>query len=93
MSLPIESDSGTRAGSEARWKAAPAEHYSWATWPDGEVLYHRPSGKTHFLNASGADLLRQLLAAPGQSFEADDALRGLLLRMESLGLVERIPDR
>lgn len=93
MSLPGEPDSGIRTGARVAWRASPAEHYSWASWPDGEVLYHRPSGKTHFLNASGAELLRQLLAAPGQSFEADDALLELLLRMEALGLVERVSDR
>ena len=75
----------------ARWRAAPATEFAWADWPDGHVLYHRPSGKTHFLNDAGATQLRELLAAPGEAFEADESLRDLLLRFEALGLVERLP--
>lgn len=75
------------------WRAAPAGQFVWAHWGDGHALFHRPSGKTHFLNEAGASLLRELLAAPGDPFEADPSLHDLLLRFEALGLVERVPER
>lgn len=68
----------------------PPAQFAWAHWSDGHVLYHRPSGKTHFLNEAGAALLRELLANPAETFDADPALQGLLLRFETLGLVERV---
>ena len=64
----------------------------------------RPSGKTHFVNASTAFLLEQLLGEPAsvesaaqalaqaQDRPVDDALRddvaGTLLRLAELGLIE-----
>lgn len=78
----------------------------WADWDDLSVLYHRPSGKTHFINASTAFLLECLAEAPAgvesaamalaaaQSRVADDELRSevsdTLLRLEELGLIERV---
>ena len=78
----------------------------WADWDDEpSVIYHRPSGKTHFVNASTAFLLEQffegsatlgsatraLAEALGRA--ADDDLRlavaGTLFRLEELGLIER----
>jgi hypothetical protein len=76
-----------------RWIASPAAEFAWADWSDGHVLHHRPSGKTHFLNEAGAALLREMLANPGEAFEADPALQELLLRFETLGLVERVRGR
>ena len=78
---------------EGRWRAPPAAEFAWADWRDGHVLHHRPSGKTHFLNEAGAALLREMLANPAQDFEAEPALQGLLLRFETLGLVERVRAR
>jgi PqqD family protein of HPr-rel-A system len=77
---------------------------AWAEW-DGEfVLYHRPSGKTHFLNATTALLLTEILIEPKSTADATTALLAtqiaaieseqhqyvaeLLKRLESLGLVE-----
>jgi hypothetical protein len=91
LSAEAAPDTGSHANAALRWKAAPAAQFAWADWSDGHVLYHRPSGKTHFLNEAGASLLRELLAAPSEAFEADESLRGLLLRFEALGLVERMP--
>lgn len=78
---------------QGRWIAPPAAEFAWADWSDGHVLHHRPSGKTHFLNEAGAALLREMLANPGEAFEADPALYGLLLRFETLGLVRRVRGR
>lgn len=91
MSAGGSSTSVSHVDADCRWAAAPAAHFAWADWSDGHVLYHRPSGKTHFLNEAGAALLRELLADPGEAFAADESLHGLLLRFEALGLVERAP--
>jgi PqqD family protein of HPr-rel-A system len=77
----------------------------WADWGDLSVLYHCPSGKTHFINASTAFLLEQGLDQPAtvesaaqavaevRGVAADDELRAdisdTLLRLEELGLIER----
>ena len=69
-------------------------------------MFHRPSGKTHLLNAGGIILLREVLVEPlaaaeaadrladSQGAVADDRFRqhidALLRRFEELGLVERI---
>lgn len=91
MSAEAAAVRDSHANAALRWRAAPAAQFSWADWSDGHVLYHRLSGKTHFLNEAGATLLRELLADPGEAFEADESLHGLLLRFEALGLVERMP--
>ena len=74
----------------------------WEDWDDESVVYHVPAGKTHFLNAAGAHLLRFLgareasleeiaaaLQAPRDS-ELRQQLALSLIRFEQLGLVERI---
>jgi len=69
------------------------------------VIYHGPSGKTHFVNASTAFLLEHGLDPPAtvesaaqavaeaRGVAADDELRAdvsdTLLRLEELGLIER----
>jgi PqqD family protein of HPr-rel-A system len=75
----------------------------WARWDDGQVLFHLPSGKTHFVNADTVRLL-EILRVPRNLDEIvrqlwDDVLpqeleevRGeafeLLLRLADLGLVQ-----
>lgn len=86
------------------WQCADRAHCIWADWDDLSVLYHRPSGKTHFLNASAAYLLEQLMDGPvtaesaalmlaaAQERAASDELRAdvasTLLRLAELGLIE-----
>lgn len=72
------------------WRAAPGDEFAWASWPDGHVVYHRPSGKTHLLNAQGGALLLELLANPGEVYEVDPSVAALMFRFEALGLVERV---
>ena len=76
-----------------------------AQWDDQVVVFHRPSGLTHFINASMAQLLADLSAGPCQTellvdqfigdpdsygqFEVRDHVLSLLFRLEELGLIER----
>jgi PqqD family protein of HPr-rel-A system len=91
---------------ELRWRSVAPDTLDWVEW-DGEfVVFHEPSGKTHFLNAATARLLRELLGEPqyigqvvaalsaGQD-EADqqtirETTEEMLLRLEDLGLVQAI---
>lgn len=68
------------------------------------MLFHKPSGKTHFVNAATAHLLREVLREPRELAavvplfsqdptgndheEALEAALDLLWRLEDLGLVE-----
>jgi len=77
----------------------------WADWDELSVIYHRPSGKTHFINATTAFLLEQGLDQPAtvesaaravaqaRDVPVDDELLAdiddTLLRLEELGLIER----
>jgi PqqD family protein of HPr-rel-A system len=89
-----------------RWQAVPAADLSWAAYDDNFVLFHRPSGQTHFINAVTAVLLCDVLSEPRSARAAAQALveaqhatddpdyephvLGLILRLEELGLVRRI---
>lgn len=84
------------AGRRGRWRAAPAEHVVWTSWDDDYVAYHRPSGKTHFLNASSHYLLTELLREPRDVQAVADAfgdsslaeVAAMLEHFEHLGLIE-----
>ena len=89
-----------------RWKSAGAADCLWAGWDGSFVLFHRPSGRTHFVNAATALLLQRVLASPRDAASASlelaaaqhsehspDFLRhveDLLVRLEDLGLVTRV---
>ena len=91
---------------DRRWRAVSATHLLWADWPEGHVVYQRPSGKTHLLNAVSHHLLQQVLREPRNVSElvalldvqrdddslalATDSVIMTLERFEELGLVERI---
>lgn len=90
--------------SAARWQAADPTTLRWERFGDHYVLYHRPSGKTHFLNSASRTLLCDILsvAKPEQQVAAEfagasdelpgkyaDELRAMLERFEQLGLVSR----
>lgn len=95
-----------RAGAPRRWRVAPGSPFAWAHAQSGHVLYHRPSGQTHFLNETAALLLGRCLLEPRNADEAaaslarlqgaepDPQLPGhvaeLLLHFEALGLVETV---
>lgn len=86
----------------ARWQSADPALLDWASWDDGQALYHLPSGKTHFVNADTVRLLAILRVprnleeivtqlwddVPPEDFEAVRAEAfDLLLRLAELGLV------
>jgi PqqD family protein of HPr-rel-A system len=77
-----------------------------AQWDDQVVAFHRPSGLTHFINASMAQMLAHLSAGPCPTevlvdqfiddpdsygqSEVRDHVLSFLFRLEELGLIERI---
>jgi len=84
-----------------RWQA-PRAQLQWVDCDEGFVLFHHPSGQTHFLNPASASLLLRMTAAPTDLDEAvrllstDQPTPGLtahvadiLARFEGLGLIER----
>ncbi len=95
------------AGGSPRWRVSSDTPFAWARFASGHVLYHRPSGQTHFLNEGGALLLRECLAEPRTAVEAARALADLqgaepdtqflrhiaqlLSHLERIGLVEPVP--
>ncbi len=94
---------------EELWCAGPDENLIWAEWGGDCVVFHRPSGLTHLVNASTAVLLREVLSTPRTIAEAAarlaesqgavpapdyaDDVGGLMERLEFLGLVERAAAR
>lgn len=87
------------------WRAAPVGDIRWVEWDGDYIAFHRPSGKTHLLNATSELLLTHILGEPRTIAEIIDALGDppdgiqeaeyvgdmlvLLDRFEQLGLVER----
>ncbi len=87
------------------WRAGSPQDLVWTEFGDDCVVYHRPSGKTHFLNAATAVLLEEILTVPRDAHAAAEALAAReeaegdaaffaavadsLLHLEYLGLVER----
>jgi PqqD family protein of HPr-rel-A system len=55
--------------SASRWQSIAADLYIVAEYNDEFAVYHRPSGKTHFLNAAGIELIANILTSP-QTVEA-----------------------
>jgi PqqD family protein of HPr-rel-A system len=55
-------------------RSASSNDLLWATWNDEHAVFHRPSGKTHFLNDTGARLIQEILTKPKS---VDDAARAL----------------
>jgi PqqD family protein of HPr-rel-A system len=87
------------------WRASGLDNLVWAAYDDDYIVYHRASGKTHFLNAATATLLTRVLETPKAAAEAaaelaaieqaavDDgfvaAVEASLHDLEHLGLVEQ----
>lgn len=91
--------------SETLWRAAAQSDCALAQWDDQVIVFHRPSGLTHFINASMAQLLADLSAGPCSTellvdhfigdpdssgpSEVRDHVLSLLFRLEELGLITR----
>ncbi len=96
----------SRTAPARRWRVPADKPFAWAHAPPGHVLYHRPSGQTHFVNEGTALLLDQCLLEPHdadaaalalaalQNAEPDPQFRRhvaeLLRHLEDLGLAESI---
>ena len=87
-----------------KWCSRSSAEVVWFDAPPDFIAFHRPSGKTHFLNEASKVLLTELLTVPrdlGEILEAfspnddDEARRhvlpmqDLLTHLEALGLIER----
>ena len=59
-----------------RWRQIAASEVLWAAWNGEYAAFHRPSGKTHFFNETGARLIREVLIEPGTVTDAARALAG-----------------
>jgi len=55
----------THEQNRPRWCAVDPESMVWADWGEDQVVYHRPSGRTHFLNDVSRRLIVDVLPAPG----------------------------
>jgi PqqD family protein of HPr-rel-A system len=90
---------------ERRWRTGSPQDLAWAEFGADYVVYHKPSGKTHLLNAASAALLRRVLREPKDARAAADelaaeegavgdagflaAVAAALAQLEHLGLIER----
>ena len=52
-----------------RWVRPPGDDLVWRSWGEANFVYHVASGQTHFLNALGAWILRDLGPAPASRDE------------------------
>ena len=98
--------SSQRLASLPKWRSRSPDEIVWAVFDQDYIAYHRPSGKTHFLNAASQLLVCDILNEPrGLSAIADEftsevtnghpdvyleQMKAMLDRLEHLGLIERL---
>ena len=98
--------SSEQLASLPKWRSRSADEFVWAVFDKDYVAYHRPSGKTHLLNAASQLLVCDILSEPrGLSAIADEftsdatnnhpdiyleQMKAMLDRLEHLGLIERL---
>ncbi|MBF0623380.1 MAG: HPr-rel-A system PqqD family peptide chaperone [Magnetococcales bacterium] len=81
-----------------RWRAYLGGEPLFAQWGDDVALFHPPSGRTHFLNDSGFQILQLLAATPldldglQETLAVTDpegraALQRILWQFDQLGLI------
>ena len=87
-----------------KWRSCPPDECIWVPLDNEFVVYHRPSGKTHFLNAASELLLNDILVEP-QDFDSiletfgaaveeanaaaySERMSDMLRRLEVLGLIK-----
>ena len=86
-----------------RWRNSKQDDLLWAEWDNEFIVYHKPSGKTHLVNALSRQLIAQILTTPLTTDEIARTLAtelciecseqhvaniaGLLDRLDELGLV------
>jgi PqqD family protein of HPr-rel-A system len=64
------------ADATPRWRVDRPHDLVWATLDEGAAVYHRPSGKTHFLNAGSVAMLERLRARAATADELALVLAG-----------------
>jgi len=90
-----------------RWCNSKQEDLLWAEWDNEFIVYHKPSGKTHLVNALSRELIEQILTTPLSTDEIAGTLAtelgiectelhvaniaGLLKRLDELGLINSSP--
>jgi PqqD family protein of HPr-rel-A system len=62
------------AGRTPRWRAIPAGDLLWAAWDDHRIVFHRPSGITHFLNPASHYLIAEFFDEPRSLGEVADEM-------------------
>ncbi len=87
-----------------QWRAVDPASMVWASWDADHAVYHRPSGRTHFVNetsrrliaeilpdigSAGADTITAALDLPPEAGDVSDEIGDLLRYLEALGLIER----
>lgn len=88
------------------WLARPLDEVAWIEWGQDHIAYHRPSGATHFLNASSKILITEILRNPKATEEVTAAfgtktvdpdwsarfeeMHATLEQLEHLGLIEKL---
>ena len=70
--------SATRDAS--RWRVADGQHFVFADFDDGILMFDARVGSTHLINATAAEALSIVEGSPGVS--ADNVHRALLQRLE-----------
>jgi len=95
-----------QVSSSPKWRSRSSSQIVWAIFDQDYVAFHRPSGKTHFLNEASYLLISEILAEP-QSLDTivrefvsgeDEAnpapyasqMRAMLDHLEDFGLVDRL---
>jgi len=98
---------GMQVSSPPKWRCAKSpDEIVWAHFDEDYVAFHRPSGKTHFLNAASHRLICEILTKAQDldeivgEFVVDEndrdpaahvgKMRAMLDHLENLGLVERV---
>lgn len=95
-----------RDPSQARWRTASSSELLWVEGDDHDIVYHRPSGRTHFVNVATRHLLLEVLQEPrdlpyvihglaaAQGVDAEELsagyVAGMLRHLEELGLIRRL---
>jgi PqqD family protein of HPr-rel-A system len=64
----------------SRWRVADGQHFVFADFDDGILMFDAGVGSTHLINATAAEALSIVEGSP--SLSADDIYRALLQRLE-----------
>lgn len=92
--------------SRPEWRSRSPDEIIWSIFDGDFIAYHRPSGKTHFLNAASYVLITEVLKescdvdAVAAVFTDEEkgvrspdvvaGFRSLLEHLEILGLIDRV---